>query len=406
MDAEPRFDPEAYPRTYRPSLGWRLFLGLFGVAALVGGLVAGWYFGAGHEARTSAAMYLMIGMSMSLALFGLYCLAIVVRGAVVLTAQAIEERGVFKVKRMERGDVAGYRTLVVQGTKALVLTRKSDGKRAMKISMAFKRDRLFDAWFAGLVNLDAADFNAELSDLEKDRSLGITPRQVSENLERARKFARALNGLAFACMWWAILYPRPYELVIALVAALPWVAFVLCMRGGRLFTIEDPGKSTARANLTTLLIGPGVVLALRALRDVNLIAPTDLLIPAIIGGVCMTGLAVWIAPGLRQKLPKLALYVLFLGAYSGGAIALANELLDHANGTAFRVVVLGKHRTTGRGATQYLTVSAWGSRQRENEVQVPPYLYLGTYVGQSVCIVQRHGDLGLRWYYVSDRCAG
>jgi hypothetical protein len=403
MNREFQFDPSAYPRAYPASTAWRVFMGLTGGGLGVGGLLGIWYFGTGHEVRNTTDMVMLVSVSAALLLLGLLAAIATMRARVVLTAEAIELHGGLKTERMRRDEVAGFRIIAAQGFNILWLKPGTAGAKVMKVSMLFKPDEAFMAWFEGIENIDYAEYVKSVEEIAQDAQLGDTPEARLDNLGRSRKIAQLLTYAAYAAAAWVWFYPHPYTLAVLVNAVLPWLAIALCWKYGRSFTIEDPGKNSAQADLTPLLIFPGIVLSLRALLDTQLVDWHALILPSITGTVLMAWVVVRAAPALRQRIGKLLLLSLFLLWYQASALTLANVQADYSQPDQYRTTVLGKRHTTGKGATQYFSVTAWGESDKDNnEVQVSRPLYQATAVGDTVCISRRAGALRMAWYTVGD----
>lgn len=217
--------------------------------------------------------------------------------------------------------------------------------------------------------------------------------------------ARALILATWVTAFWAYFFPHPRALALGLLAAMPWVAIVLCRRYGHSFTLamDKPDKFAAQDDLTQLVLLPGAALALRALWDVKLAEWTSLLIPAIIGGLLMAACAAWAAPILRERLPNLLVAFFVMALYAGGGIALLDAGMDAAQPEEFQVKVLAKRQTTGKYAANYLTIMPWGPRTESGDVPVSCELYRRTAIGQTVSIQLYPGWVGLPWYTVGDK---
>ena len=392
-----------YPRSYSASFGWKLFLALLGFPLGIGGLAGVWYFGAGHEVQNSTQMVVFVGISLAMAALGFWCaVGTLLTKILVLTQEELHVPGIWTTV-IRRSDIKGYRVLNLQGFNVLELeSTKPDKtkKKKTKITMLFKPDDEFAAWFEGIPNFDAIELAASVQEIEKDAELGSSPEERLDNVNRAQKIARALYFGSLAAGGWAIFYPHPYIAMFIVVAALPWLALWLCWKYKGSFSVDDLGRNSVRADLTIMLVMPGAILAIRALTDVQLINATKLIAPTVIGLLIMLASITWIAPVYRTNLLKLTLVALLLFAYPASSIAIANTLFDQNEPETYRLQVLQKRHTSGKGASQYLSVPAWGPHIEANEVQVPRDLYRQTEIGQTICVLRHPGALGLEWYSV------
>lgn len=402
LNAPPPFEPTLYPQSYSASIRWRVLIGSAGGIISIWGVLGVWYFGTGHEIRTFMQQAVMVGISMSAILLGLWCAVGILKARIVLTSRDLQLFGIIRTTVLRRHEIVGYRVRNVQGIDFVELESKlpeREKHKTTKIGLYFKPDVAFDAWFHGINNFDALEIEASMREVEEDVELGRTPEDRLGNVKRARKIAGVLQTVSIVFfVVWAIFYPRPYTLVIFLLVILPWFAMWMCWRYKGAYSIEDSGHNSMRADLTLLLVMPGFLLSLRALQDVNLLDATQLILPGFFGLAIMLACLLRVAPVYRTKLGKLLLTAVLLFTYPISTMAIANFLLDTAEPVKNRIEVLGKRHTTGRGASQYFRVSAWGPYRGENEIKVPHEMYRQTQVGQTICLQHHPGALHMGWY--------
>lgn len=385
--------PAEWPRTYRASLPWRVFMVAGGTTLSAVGIWCIWYFGTGHEVRGSADTILMMSLSAFFVLLGSYSAGAALRERITLLPDAIEYDALFTTTRIERGEIAGYRFSAFQ----LNLFLGGPDRRIFGISLLFRPDAAFMAWLAAIGAPEGAEQVAVRKAANEDAAPGATPKDPEAHAGAARTVARLLNILAYGALVVSLAAPSPS--VLALLALMPWLAIALCRRYGPACVIEEPANHTARGDLRHAILVPAVALGLRAMADVNLLDASPLLLPALPGGVFMAGVIAWVSPGLRRRPPRLGLYGAFLAAYVASVLALANTWLDAAPPRNFLATVISSQASHGLGAVQYyLEVSPWGPYPVENEIRVGRMLHHLTGAGQLVCIHVHPGALGLPWY--------
>jgi hypothetical protein len=141
------FDPARYPRTYRPSLVFRIAVGLFaGLVFLAGtlGLVQ-----AIRETNHAAVSHAPLGAALiTLAMAVLAVSAL--RYRVVLAPTFIERR-ILRTRRILRSDISGVSRRLGQ-LQGPVTYRFRVHARQLPVGIAciFAEDADFKAWFAGL----------------------------------------------------------------------------------------------------------------------------------------------------------------------------------------------------------------------------------------------------------------
>lgn len=229
------------------------------------------------------------------------------------------------------------------------------------------------------------------------------PHNRAENAASAKRFANTLTYATLGSFVWALIYPHPYPVVIAILVCLPLIAIAAIARWKNVYNIEKRA-SGSRPNLAFPLILPSLILALRTLHDVYLLHWQSLLPPAAI-------VTAFIAPLLSRAnwskrkavVPILTLYsLLFFFPYTCAALAQANIILDGSTPERYHTSVLGKRISAGgRRTTLYLQLGPWGPRRDSNEVAVSRSLYTAFAPGEPICIDLRSGALRFPWYKLS-----
>ncbi len=222
-----------------------------------------------------------------------------------------------------------------------------------------------------------------------------TPRRHA----RARKIANQLGLTGIVLSLWAIIYPKPYDILIALLAAMPLLAFLLLTRSKKTGAFE-----LRRGNLVAALLCPPSALVVRVIKDFNFLRLVPLLTAAVLlGAILATIITLGYRVALRaspRPVVAWALIWVLAALYAYGAIAEANVLLDRSTPRTFTAAVLRKHFSSGRGGTMlYLQLDPWGPRSEGGDVIVTSSLYRAVAVNQIVCVELLPGALRIPWYY-------
>jgi hypothetical protein len=202
--------------------------------------------------------------------------------------------------------------------------------------------------------------------------------------------AYALTIVAIATAGWALYDPRPYLLVMAVLALLPWLALVA--------TAHRP-----KPDLYVPLMLPGCVLGLRAVIDVQLLERWQPLLPAAAIAIVMATL---IRVTRQDREFPLWLYLLLfvpvMGFYGYGSVVLANKLLDRSAPKLYLTFVYERsvHKVS-RQMVWDLRLGPWGPRHEAQNVSVPRGLYEATQIADGVCVLLHPGAFGIRWFEVA-----
>jgi len=166
QDEPPVFNPALYPRTYKPSTGYLLFLSTVGALCAAGGIAGIIYFGTGHEMTTMQSQLILIGLSLLFLLLGIFLIGSVLTSRLIVSADSIELKYLFSSKLLRRSDILGYRILPTQHISTLVFQPKATEQKKLKIPLYFRTDGAFGQWFIDIPNLDREELGQSMAELE------------------------------------------------------------------------------------------------------------------------------------------------------------------------------------------------------------------------------------------------
>jgi hypothetical protein len=391
-----------FPRVYPVTPAWRAGIVLLGGLLLLGSLAAAWEFGViAAETRDSTPGLILAYLSAIVASgAAIYCVD-TLKSAIVLSADQLEIRELWRVRRIRRMDIETQQVLRPPNSPAvLVLRLKAPSNRKVKLPIMWTVDSTWQNWFSKIPNVDVEAAKAFAATVDNNADLGATPAERQQKLSAARSLARIAIFANAGLIFWAFIYPRPYELVIFVLAALPWIAVWIMARSPGLYTLNAP-RGSGRPDLTILLISPGFLLALRALQDVHILDWQHLIPVAALVAIALMGGVLWALPSAREKPGMLALTFVLVLAYGYGVTSLGNALLDRTRGSVFPATVYGKYVTSGRGRTPTLRLGPWGPQAAGQDVRVPWDLYRSTAIGDKVCAHSYPGAFGIPWYRIT-----
>jgi hypothetical protein len=320
----------------------------------------------------------------------------VVRFAVILEANAIATRGVTSNGRLELDAIAGRRrTTDGHGNVKLRLYPKEGrGKKLVLELNGFVADGAFHEWIAQLPDLDAEDLRRSQEELAAELGGGAV---AEAQIAAAKKLARVVNGAGVAVVVWAWLWPRPYSLVIGILAVLPWIALAIAAASHGVILLE-PRRNSARPNLAGLFLAPAATLALRAMLDVSLVDATQLLKPLAMATLPLFALFFALNPSWRKELKIALLMFPVVAALVAGSLAHADTLLDRAQPEVRRVHVTGKHMTTGKHTSYYVELDWLPGGGHQTDVTSEQYEQART--GKPALVAVFPGALHIPWYAV------
>jgi hypothetical protein len=388
----------SYPRIYRYSPAMRGFLYVFAAAMAAGG---GWLMWL--SLRDPSTTVLLLSAGAGLMLMGLWIAASCTVSCMTLRADSIEIRGVFRSRLLRRDAILGRRLQPTRGKPIQLLVTKAGG-RPLRLDSGYRPDSVLEAWIATFPDLDRQECEASEAKLAADSTYGSSPKERLDRLAKARGLARVAHGLTVVVSVWAYIYPRPYALVIVVLALLPWCAVALVGASRGLIRF-DTVRNDARPNIAVMLIMPGVVLGVRALFDVNLLDLKQALEVGFLAGLPLFA-AIMLVNNLDNSTrgwgwPVAALLMVTL-PYGGGLLSVSDTLLDHATPRVFPTEVVSKYISSGKHRQPYLVLAPWGPESEGDKVAVSGDYYAQVPMHETVCVALHPGRFALRWYRVND----
>jgi hypothetical protein len=390
----------ATERIYGVRLSWKAGLGSLGLIFFLAGSVGCWYFGTGHEVRDRNSEILLTAISGAFAALGMCVAVLVFRGALILRDEAIAVQGILFRRTVPTQQIAGYRRLPQHNSPPLlVLVLRPGHGRDLKISMMFQPDAYFDRWLRRFPDLDARDAAAAQEAILSDLALGATPENRMATVNAAKRVQRFAAIATYVIAAWGWFYPVPYPLVISVLAALPIIVIFVVMQSNGLYRIDEQ-RNDVHPNFAIPFIIPGLILAMRAVVDFNVLSWQRPAMFALAIGIVMLAFSVVVDPRVRSRRVTLIALLFCTFMYGLGAGLQANALLDRSPVAAFAPVVVGHSTTHGRHTEYRLRVEAWGPFTNPNNVEVNRHVYAAVSVGDPVCINLRAGALAIPWYTV------
>jgi hypothetical protein len=260
-------------------------------------------------------------------------------------------------------------------------------------------------WFADLRDLDAEELVAVQEALHTDPWLGATPQERRQFVARLKRLVPYADWTARGLAAWALFYPEPYWLVIALCAALSLAGVGLHLFSRGYLRIEFANEKTKdpRPDIGGLVWLPALMLLLRAMIDFSFVDRAMLVVSsAALSAVAAVALC-WHIAAWRRSFLRVFCVFLCAWTYTYGAVAEADVLFDNNRPVVFPTKVVKLKISRGSKHTSYdVTVEPWGPEHVNDEINVSRSYYAQLHVGDRACIYQGPGWLGIRWYSLGD----
>jgi len=365
------------------------------------GLVGPWFLFGSRSGLAVEATFILFGAVIAAALAWAICSLFRSRLEFLPTGIRLT-RGTSQPLEIQSDEIEGYRVSRGKNSKVLRIFYKDASRKPVRIEMSFARQPELVALLEDRYrNLDKEDRETKMKEVLSDQSLGATEADREAALGRATLHAGILNAAAAFAVGWALAYPRPYILVMALLALLPVLAIGLVVVSGGAVTF-DSGRNNVRPTAAYAILGPGLIVAFRALADWHILGWSGFWLPfAVVAGILCAALMVGAGVDKQGKASTTVGLAVVLLVQSWGVVVILNCEFDRSVPEIHRTVVLSRRVSHGSKSTiYYLTVGPWINGRRSREISVPSSTYDWHTEGSTLLIGVRPGALSMPWFFV------
>ena len=381
-------------QTYKLSTSGKWLVSVLGLVMVSSSLVGAIFFWLNNESRTAGGLAMLMAVCAVFASMGLYLLAVAVFYRVILQPDSIEVFEIYRRRYLPRLEIEGRAHFIYgQGMSAWVLVPKPGFGGKIKLSTLLKTDKAFLTWIHSLPDLDLE--KKRTAERERSQAVASIKEQGVAELT-LRRVASGLTVATYALGFGSFLLSDPDHVLTWSLLALPWVGILLVAKFAPFYRFGGP-RNSPLPDLTLALIGPGLFLALGALRSIAPVGWEGPLLISVLGSFMLVGAAFWRDPWLQKHHGTTVLLALICCSYGYGAGMQVNALLDRSTPKSYRVIVTAKHVSHGRSTSYHLRLAPWGPEVNGQDLMVSRSTYAGIKQGDTVCMVLRSGAMGVAW---------
>jgi len=328
----------------------------------------------------------------------------VITSKLVLYQDRIEQSSAFGQRELYRRDIDGFRKRVVKNSTLIDLIARHSAQKKMTVIKRYAEDPQFVVWLSDIRNLDEIDELAAKKVIEQDIELGATPEERTETLKKWRRILNIAGYSYIAASVGLFFLPvKPFWLTVFLLSG-PWICVALLAKSRHFTLIElDKVSLLRKLNLQPLMIFSSVsfYMVLLGIRPEIATFPLHWQKPfvlALLGGLLMLVVVISFSRGAKLTWVGVFGVLPSLIVYAGGSSILLNTELDHKDAASYRLVVVNKYMTTGKGAANYLVVGTTDETYRgDTSFKVARSIYDTTPKGAIVCVTIHPGALYMPW---------
>ncbi len=396
-----------YPREYRVSIGWKIFLLFLATVSIAGSVYSLVYM---FSIDPEFLSFISVGASIFFLLLGLYLFVDTIKSKIILYIDKIEIYGIKSMRSIYRDEIAS----VVDYEHELYLIPKDSLRKKIKMYVYnIKIDEALWCWISSLSNLDEEDAVKHFEETKKELFPDKDLEEVDKSLINGEKLAKAISIITIIIGGLAFFVDNHYLLIS--LAVIPLIVLIIAGKNKGLFNLSG-NILDLRPKLSWPLFIPGLILSRYLFININIIDLQELFILATSSTLLMVIIAVRVdGQLLKDNKWGFVAVLLFLAIYNIGAVGTLNSLLDTKKPQqVFEVNILNKNKANSsydNAGNSYdpvdhpydyrsFIVSKWGDNTNPTEVKVSKYVYQAFRVGDKVCLKTFSGAVKITWYKV------
>jgi len=218
-----------------------------------------------------------------------------------------------------------------------------------------------------------------------------------------------LEWITIALAAWFLLFPEPYDILLAVLLAIPIIGLFLnglhrpSMASLVEISVDEDGDD--KYDVADFIDVAAWVILLRVLLDYEFESFYSMIIPGTLA--CIIILIILflthkqISNTTRNKWWIYASLIFNVSLYSYAGTYAANCTYDYSKPEVFETKVLGKSISRGkRHTTYYVKVAPWGHHFDKENISVPKAQYNELIIGDNINIDLKKGLFNIPWYYI------
>lgn len=387
-------------KTYRMAKGWQIFVYLTAIPMLFlfGSML---FLPLWDENANTSVMWFLAPLSMlmmGMIAVGLYD---TIKGKLIIGENKLYKTG-FPKRELAFDEIKGYRKVSYY----IFIEPHSKQQKKITAHVFIERKQEFLKWLsANYPNLDELTAQEERNEILDSDKLGGSVEERIETIQKVKKRANLLNGTAIIAALWTTFFPDPDNYCVWVCVAV-FIALIVIQKRYRNIIKLNPKTETPYPSVIFGWLAVSFALALKALWF-NLLQ--YIYLPFFILISILMAIVLWKNEELTFKAPSdyfaVATLLMFMAAFSYGAIVSINCAFDNSTPTTHRTDVLSKRVSSGTIPLYYIELSEWGDQSDFNEALIDKKLYDILAEDDEAIVHQKIGLLGIDWFEVKPMTA-
>lgn len=215
----------------------------------------------------------------------------------------------------------------------------------------------------------------------------------------ARTCSYVLTALGVGILAWVVFGSYAQEAAIWTAMAYPIAVLIVAERYAGIMKFNST-KRDPHPSFGTALMFSVIGLFFKASQQWHVVEWHNFWPPFAIAFLTMAAASYALSSEIRKSVSAMFMCSVFCGFYGYGAVLDVNGMLATAPPTTCQAQINDMYIVRGKSTTYHFILSAWGSRDNGNKVDVSSYEYTQHRIGDTVTITVRVGYLGIPNFWV------
>ncbi|MCA4898663.1 MAG: hypothetical protein ACK514_10975 [Bacteroidota bacterium] len=302
-------------------------------------------------------------------------------------------------------DMAGYRIFDSGDSDDIgdTICIEQKNKNQLVLPVALTNKEVLVEWLrANFIDLNAAEYAKDKTELLSDQKLGENVIVRQKNLERVKKVFIWLTIVAILCPL-ALQFANPYNSMAFISIAIVPITFILVSRyKGIVHYSYHPNSDRPTAFFVLFL--STLLLCMYALFNYNYLEHVRLWIPVIVVALLLWVVLLATTNEFNKRssndMATAFIFLVLMILYSWSTYRITNCALDTDPGKTLTSQVVSKRISEGDGSDNYYVSIKPVSPLEDLEIAVEKEVYFELNDGDAVKIIVKNGRWGTPWCYV------
>jgi hypothetical protein len=310
-----------------------------------------------------------------------------------ITDNKIQKINIFRQSELFIDEIAGFR-VSRDSMEILELVSNNPNKKNLRIYLMFKNNDDLINWLnKNSSDLEKCEYESEIKSINKLTS------EDKVKLNKARKWAKAINISGYVISLLALFYPNSYNITISLLIIFPFISLLSIGYFNGLIKF-DFSVNSQYPDVTQSFIVCYISLLVRSYLDWNIMSWETFWMPYFIINIITIISCFSFCKYIRANRSSFIVLIICGMFFCYGATISINGIYDKSKPTIIKTKIVNKRISAGKTRTYYLTLEGSGEFHFNRESIVSWQQFEACKLGDIVNVRVYKGALGIPFYSI------